>query len=60
MGRIIITEEELDQSIFQFGHSKEGVLSFTFDFFTFVDHAHDVDAYKRKRFIFQNKNEIHA
>ena len=25
MGRIFITEEELDQSIFQFGHSKEGV-----------------------------------
>ena len=25
MGRIIITEEELDQSIFHFGHSKEGV-----------------------------------
>ena len=25
LGKMIITEEELDQSIFQFGHSKEGV-----------------------------------
>ena len=24
MGRVIITEEELDKFIFQFGHSKEG------------------------------------
>ena len=26
MGRVIITEEELDQSIFQFGPSKEGMI----------------------------------